>query len=485
MTRKRIGVVGFAAAGVSFLAQFLEHLEAPEAFELLVFDASPHGLGDAYGPQPASHLMNTAVEVTSLYEEKPDDFRQWLAANAGGVFGGRDFVPRFWFGRYLEARRAEILERAERVGLAVRRHAVSITDLRRDGERYVLRSDAEEFDVDAVLLFTGCFKRSLYPALGGRPGFVDSIYGGSLQKEVASVLVLGTKLSAIDAILQLAEAHPSARIVAASRTGEFPAPNRAIDLKRREPNRWLNREAFDALRRRDASVSAEEILFELVKRAVEERGCLESVAYLLGQRSADRLRAEIVALDSGEADYETLVLPAVELLESVWWDLGENDRATLLKKHFRGIMHFVGAFPIENARKIQALIESGRLRVVEGLESVEATPSGFEARFESSAPVTADAVLDCSGYDNGLTHGTVSPLMKKIVERNLFELNGCGGFRVDRDFRLIGVGGARSNAFSAGFPIKGSVPFANWFNRIVMATNRIGAAVKGAPDATR
>jgi len=486
MSRKRIGVVGFGATGLSFLAQFLENLEAPDRFELFFFDASSHGLGDAYREQAASNLMNTSVEVTSLFEEKPDDFLHWLNENPSAwkelfpskvSFDGKELVPRILFGRYLSARRAQLLEQAAHVGLAVQVHALEITDLQTSAEKYRLVSPSSDFDVDVVLLFTGCYKRPLFPSLEGKPGYIGSIYREKLSQEQigqdANVLVLGTKLSAIDAVLQVATLCPNAKITVASRTGEFPAPNLAIDLKRAQPNRWLNREAFDAKRKENPSLPVEDLIYGLTLNALRDAGSPWEIETFLQENPIERLSLQIEKVDSGLAAYEKLVLPLAQLLENVWWDLDKSERAAILKKYFRTIMHYVGAFPAENARRVLSLIESGQLHVANGLKTVEASHAGFTATFEKAPAKSFDIAIDCSGYDNGLTNPSVSPLMKHIVEKNLFEMNGCGGFQIDRDYRLA------PQVFAAGFPIKASVPFANWFNRIVQGTNRIASSLKG------
>jgi len=496
MSRKRIGVVGFGPTGLSFLAQFLEGLDAPERFELLIFDPSPHGLGDAYREQAASNLMNTSVEVTSLYEDKPDDFLHWLNENASAwrelfptkeSFSGQELVPRLLFGRYLRARRAQLLERAALLGLPLRLHTVEITDIEGHAENFRLVTAAMEFEVDAVLLFTGCFKRPCFPSLEGKPGFIDSIYEQNLSElvgEEASVLVLGSKLSAIDAILQVASQFPKAKITAASRTGEFQAPNLAIDLRRLQPNRWLNRDAFDAKRKETPSLPVEEVLYGLTQNALRDLGYQWDIQTFLEQKPTERFTSQCGKLDSGPAAYESLILPLAQLLENVWWDLDKAQRASVLKKYFRVIMHYVGAFPSENARRLLALIQSGQLHVADGLKTVEASSDGFTATFEKTPAKTFNVAIDCSGYDNGLTNHTVSRLMKQIVEKNLFELNGCGGFQIDRQYRVVSTDGRQREVFASGFPIKASVPFANWYNRIVQGTHRIACTLKGQGHAT-
>jgi len=106
MTSFDLAVVGGGPAG---LATVLAAQELAPSWRVLWYRGSRSGFVPAYAGLDPVHRLNVPVERMGLDAARPVDFLEWLHARhpERGVRPG-DFVPRTWFGDYLEARQATL-----------------------------------------------------------------------------------------------------------------------------------------------------------------------------------------------------------------------------------------------------------------------------------------------------------------------------------------------------------------------------------------
>ena len=241
---------------------------ARRGVDVVLIDGSGRaGLGVAYSTRDPAHVLNVRAEVMSAWPDDLDHFVR-LVEQEGGT--RRDFVQRRQFGRYLRA----ILEEGMETGRLrlVERQAVSANP----GEEgwIVSVENGETIEASGLVLAIGNQPPEPLPLGQGSARVINNPWGAEALAAVEDlaashedVLLVGTGLTMVDAVLSLDAAGHRGRIVGLSRRGliprghaEFtPAPVEAEDVPHgnvRSLWRWLRhrgaqvgwRAAIDALR---------------------------------------------------------------------------------------------------------------------------------------------------------------------------------------------------------------------------------------------
>lgn len=193
----RVAIVGGGFSGAMLAARLAEAGIA----STLINRTPDFGLGVAYSTPFEGHLLNVRSSRMSALADQPDHFVRWLAANASEFADPDGFAPRLVFGRYVQARLAEVEaahpERIARVVGAVAGIA--------DGA--VILSDGRRVEVDAVVLTTGNPAPKTASAASARV-LSDPWAPGALEQIGVEddVVIVGTGLTMVD-MLQALEAH--------------------------------------------------------------------------------------------------------------------------------------------------------------------------------------------------------------------------------------------------------------------------------------
>jgi uncharacterized NAD(P)/FAD-binding protein YdhS len=164
----------------------------------------------------------------SLDPERPLDFAAWWAAEQGAAIDAVSalFAPRDTFGRYVEARFAEVAHAIARVFARV------VALERVDGVLRATLDDGASIDARRVVLAIGNGAPAWPAALAEaarRGRVVDPLVPSALDglARDADVLVLGTGLTAIDALARLDALGHTGAITCVSRHGRWPLAHRA------------------------------------------------------------------------------------------------------------------------------------------------------------------------------------------------------------------------------------------------------------------
>ena len=186
----------------------------------LVERAAVMARGAAYGTRHPDHLLNVRAANMSAFPDRPDDFVHWL-----GTDDGAEFAPRRDYGRYL----AHVLEgwRRSPALTLVTGDAVSAA---REGDGWTVRlRDGRLIDGDRLVLATGNMAPQpppgVDPARFGAGVYVDDPWRGDLLGGLAegdTVLLIGTGLTMVDAVVTLGAAGFGGHVLAISRRGLVP-----------------------------------------------------------------------------------------------------------------------------------------------------------------------------------------------------------------------------------------------------------------------
>lgn len=260
-------IVGAGFSGVAVAVQLLRRLRGPAIVHLLN-RSTRFARGLAYGTRSASHLLNVPAGRMGLDPDEPRGFVQFLASH-GVAADDSDFVPRKFFGEYLEHE----LERAQldaAPGVELRMVAGEVLDLQEyEGGVRLLLDRAEPLDVSEVILAIGNF--APLPPCGASPVWrgaaaINDPWRPQGLRDVPrdqAVLLVGTGLTAVDALLSLVDGghtgpvtllSPRGRLPHAHRDQHAPPPARSVPVPEAEVGA---RDLLRALRREVAAAAGE------------------------------------------------------------------------------------------------------------------------------------------------------------------------------------------------------------------------------------
>lgn len=211
-----VAVVGGGFSGCALTVQLARR--ADPGLSLCLFEPGELGRGAAYGTRHAEHVLNTRARAMSLDPEDPDHFVRWL-----GVRGGpADFISRQLYGDYVAEAGSRALERSRFSLVADRVHAVRRTE---NGKLGVETSRGARYRAGAVVFATGnTIPNSdfLPRELRRHPGFIADPWRCDYRTIGGHVLLVGSGLTALDALVALEACGHRGAVHVVSRRGRFP-----------------------------------------------------------------------------------------------------------------------------------------------------------------------------------------------------------------------------------------------------------------------
>lgn len=450
----RVAIIGAGFSGTALAVQLLRLLPPGSHVELI--DRSPlAGRGMAYGTCSPSHWLNVPAAGMSLDPTDGDGFLRWLKGRYPH-FGPADFVPRLLYAQYLsdELAQARALARQRGVMLAQTHGEVLALERTARAQRLVL-ADGPAVVADTVVLATGHLPPRPLPLAGarwGERGFVADPYepGWLPALPTASrVLLLGSGLTAIDALMALQDRGVRGPVWMLSRRGLLPQAHRwPSEMPPRpisppwQPQAHTPRALLAELRR--------------VTARAESAGC--NWRDVLAS-----LRAQTPALwsqwsDTHRRQFLRHLMP--------WWDTHRHRLAPGVHERLRILLEQGGARHM--AGRVTAFERSA-----DGAIGVHWQRRGGGA----GEPFTVDVVVNCSGASAELRRGPVPPLLAAL--RDAGEIAPCPlglGLAVGSDLGLLRADGTPS----PGRYYLGPMLKARWWEAIAVPELRVHAMALAA-----
>lgn len=210
MAHRKLAIIGGGAAATLLLAH-LARRAGSNALSIDVYDrAGAFGRGIAYSTPHLCHLLNVRAANMSALADDPDDFSRWAAVHG---YNASDFVPRRLYGDYLCGH----LEAAGK--------NLNATFIKADVTSI---PHADAYDIggkvyDLVVQATGnCLPQR--PRINSTNIYYDDPWGieYAAMRDLSHVVLVGSGLSAVDAILALQTHDYQGRITVVSRRALFP-----------------------------------------------------------------------------------------------------------------------------------------------------------------------------------------------------------------------------------------------------------------------
>ena len=219
----RVAILGGGFSGV-LTAVNLVRLGADPASLTLVNASRPAARGVAYGTRRPEHLLNVAARNMSAFPDRPDDLLGWLRTRAEfDLVPDHElrerFIPRLVYGDYLRALRHHHLAGAPHL-------EAEAVDVEADGTVHL--ADGRRLQAERIVLATGNEAPAELPGAAGladHPAWVGNpwlAWHEKLPPDTGTIVLLGTGLTTVDAVITLRALGWLGRIHAVSRHGWLP-----------------------------------------------------------------------------------------------------------------------------------------------------------------------------------------------------------------------------------------------------------------------
>ncbi|MBT9263302.1 FAD/NAD(P)-binding protein [Pseudomonas sp. MG-9] len=432
-------IIGGGLSGTMLAVQLLR---LPGQRKLLIIEPRAElGRGEAYSAVELGHTLNGNAARMSVDPDNPDDLTQWLTAHiaAGGwpesaeqdVPVSELFPPRGLFGVYVQQRLAEARIIGARHGSTVEHVCAEVVDLQAAADSVQLTlNDGRRISAAYAVLATGMFPAARTPqkdSSGLNAAALDPWDVAAMRQldPRSTVLIIGSGLTMVDAVVSLEQAGHRGPIEVFSRHGLLPHV-------RRQPPAWVDFLADDP-----SIHTPRQLLRELRKH------CRDAIAQGIDwQAPLDTVRAHIGRLWSQATDVQRR-----QFVRHVrpWWE----------SHHHRS--------PPLSAALVERLHSEGRLRIqaasFKGLEP--ATGDGVSIRIRrrgeaQTCVVQGAALINSSGIEYDWRR-VARPLPQQLLARGLVRPGPLAlGIAATVDGAVLDAQGqAGSRLFAMGPPLRG------------------------------
>ncbi|MCD0485527.1 FAD/NAD(P)-binding protein [Streptacidiphilus sp. ASG 303] len=488
-----VAVVGMGATGVGVFVALVRSLVDgghADGAEVHLFETGKRlGAGVAYSTPHDCHLLNMRAGTMSVHADDPDHFVRWLADRDDvpeEALRG-EYVPRRLFASYLQEYFAEALGEARRSGVRVRTHQAVVSDCREDGDGLHLIAGVDHFLVDYAFLCLGDLPSTEYLEFTKVPSYVHSMWQGTGLEAVdpdASVGIIGTSLTAVDALLLLRSSGHRGAISCFSRRRSLPkvqGPRRGHTL-RHVTVAGLRRLTEDFTR----PLELDEVA-ELFRRELEE-GLGVAVDWPRMLAEPDAAFAGVLARDvrlaeNGQTLWYSILDATSEVVPQVWRAMSPSARETFVRDHLSVWSMFRHCMPLDNARRLLSMAEDGAFEVLTGLGSVAWDEEREVFRLDGGQRGEAyarevDWLVNATGTGFSLDRSD-SSLIQNMLMRGAIRPHPLGG--IDVDFETMRVlrsdGSCSDRALSIGPLTRGVHFYTNSFETNLANAHSAVAAV--------
>lgn len=231
----RIGIIGAGFSGTALSAAFHRFTDRP--LEIFLFEkATQFGLGDAYRTPYPFHLLNVRAQDMSAFEDEPGHFVDWLNSNQHAYAYldksqplATQFAPRMLYGHYLQ-HLLEVIQVDSTSRVKLKLVPEEVVDIHyADNQATLALKNQQTVNVDKVVLALGNNPPTAFPfPVSSATKCIPNSWDYLALEQIAThdpVLIVGTGLSMIDAVLTLYHQHHQGKIYAISRHGLLPLPH--------------------------------------------------------------------------------------------------------------------------------------------------------------------------------------------------------------------------------------------------------------------
>jgi uncharacterized NAD(P)/FAD-binding protein YdhS len=447
---KNITIIGGGACGTAVFIELVLQIAASaltDQVKLTIIEKEKVlGYGLAFGTDQPGHLLNTQAELIGIHVREPEHFSNWLKAIGGP---GRDdvkghhetdhtYTTRSLYGDYVAGQATHYLAKARQIGLVVEIIHAEAVDIGLESGRYeVMCQDGNLYASDFVVLALGTPKPQNYQDLRAHLEYIDFPWPSEriLHKVHPEdhVGILGTSLSAIDAVMTLVDNGHQGPISLFSPDGMLPRVQ--PEKPRNYDRKILTLSHIHQIKRETLRKVGVKDIFGLFQQEVDSHAehKVDWHAVKREKKDAEELLDRDIALAEKGGDELSDVIYSLRYdADAVWqmWDIEEKKQfKRWLGSYWMAYRH---AMPLYNAYRLKALFVTKQLKVFPGLEGVEFDEQRrvFNMKLEVSVSKTLDKLINATGSPSHLEE-MGCPLVDRLLEKRYLRPYPAGGALID------------------------------------------------------
>ncbi|HEV7382285.1 MAG TPA: FAD/NAD(P)-binding protein, partial [Dyadobacter sp.] len=446
------------------------------------------GKGLAFGTKQPGHILNTQANLMGIHVDEPEHFSDWLIENEHQVEAevvdnkGRHeaFATRRLYGDYLKSQFECYLKLSKKEGMdvsVIHAQAENISKLK-SGFKINL-ANGESHKTDFVLLAPGTPIANNYAELEKHDTYFSSPWPSSpLLKKIpkdAQVGILGSSLSAIDALMTLEDNGYTGKITCYSLDGLLPRVQ-ADDQPMPERKYITLRNLHEIQRTKLRRPTVKDMLRLFIKEAEALEGKkIDWKATARTDKDAATLLKEDIALAKNGGDALTNIPYSLRYDSTQMWKWLEESEKLKFKKWVGGLWGINRhCMPLVNAQRIAALFKKGRLSIVADLTSVEFDDQSksFELTFGKNQLANEKYLINATGPAAAVKM-MKSELIQNLAKDGLIEADPVGGIRINPDTMQVTLDGdSTQGLYAVGHITNGTLLDVNavWFNVKMIGT---------------
>ena len=437
---KRIAIVGQGAAGAAAKSELVRQaIDAGIAEQLEIFVFEPResksdGQGIAWSASTNSLLVNMPVPTVSFSYGNPREIGEALGRSMDEEYSSL-FPPRKHVGGWLKAFSQSADDIAKIHGIPIFRIEESVTDIMKTDWGWTLLTPNGQFDADSIVVAIGNIPSTKFSYLRGLPGYMPNVWEPEKRLQnigkADDVILLGSSVTAIDAVVTLVENGHHGKITMLSRHGRLPGVRVRHDpgYKLRLLSADLLNAAWQATDQRGLSLEALQalVLGEFLAADV----ALESLFQTWKLANSPHLAWLGHGLAVMETKSQTFsVLKALDsIFPDLWHCLSEGAKREYLQKYHSDYSRIAWPMAPENARKIYKMLSSGQLKVIGGALDPFHDGRRFVIPIENGSNVShksANILINATGIGGALDM-LDCPLVRNMRQRGLIHPHKFGG----------------------------------------------------------
>lgn len=377
-----ITIIGGGASGLLLLMNLVKRAEN-QLLEINLIEKKPELTGVAYAAAKPFHLLNVPAAKMGAFPEDVEDFYKWLQAN-GFAYSPGDFVPRTHYKSYLQSVFAETLRhKPENVFVNVINAEAADVVFANKETRVLLQSNTEIVS-DKVILAFGNFLpahvRTKNTAYTNSLKYFQNPWSAEIPGAIPTsdrVLIIGTGLTAIDAIASLRENKHQNKIYALSTHGLLPTVHQKAEIY---PSFQTEIEAAQSVRER----------FNIVRQHIAK-----------AELNGGNWRAVIDSLRP--------------FTQELWKSFPQVEKKRFLRHLQRRWDVARHRMPTQSARMLDELQADGTLKILRGrIGDIELKNNKFAIQFGEDNRIQVDTIINCTGSISNYAK-IEQPLVKNLI----------------------------------------------------------------------
>lgn len=453
-TQADIAIIGGGSVGISFLCQLIkcqtQQHSAESAKQILLFEPnSAPGAGDAYGDDLSTNLLNIPVRGMTAFADDKTHFHRWLQEQPASLlarygvqhFDGDSFLPRPLFGYYMQCVYEDSRQKAASHGISLHHIQDRAEAIDKGEHEWSILCSRGRYLARRVVLCNGNLPSVAFPELEELPGYFNNPYPVSrLVQRIrpdANVAILGSSLSAIDAVVALKEAGHKGRIQCFSRNGRLPAVR--SPLNRRHLEHKLTEQNIRQTAQALGGKLSLKGFFSLLCSQMNALGEEPDIEDILGPQLPVReaLDHEIATAETQERLWQAVSAASNETIDLVWHLLPTTERHEYYKRWRSLWMARRATFPLQNAHNLQRYFKDSTLQVLGGYQSCDYVADSHNFKLHTQANEDAETHIHHADYVINATSFSLDAtcakdrLIEHLLKHGYAVADVFGGLRLD------------------------------------------------------